>query len=93
MFRTFQYALKDRMAVKCRQVAIPTLLVRGSLDTIAPTRWLAELATLIPGARLVVIPGGTHAANYSAPDELAQATLAFPTATQKVEGVTEGYAQ
>lgn len=77
MFRTFQFALNDRVTEKCSQVAAPTLLIRGSLDTIAPTRWLEELAALIPGARLVVIPGGTHATNYSTPDELVHATRAF----------------
>ena len=83
MFETFRFALNDRMAEKCPQVVAPTLLVRGSLDTIAPTRWLAELAMLIPDARVVVIPGSTHAAHYSTPEEVVHALLAFLATTQR----------
>jgi hypothetical protein len=42
--------------------------VRGGIDPIAPQRWVEELTDLLPLGRLVVVPGGTHTINCSAPD-------------------------
>jgi 2-hydroxy-6-oxonona-2,4-dienedioate hydrolase len=77
MYRTFQFALRDNVVEKCPGLAARTLIVRGSFDTIAPTRWIDELAVLIPNATTAVIPGGTHASNYSVPDALVDIARGF----------------
>jgi pimeloyl-ACP methyl ester carboxylesterase len=42
------------------QIAIPTLVVAGSKDTFTPPEVSVAMAESIPGAKLVLIPGGTH---------------------------------
>jgi 2-hydroxy-6-oxonona-2,4-dienedioate hydrolase len=74
---TLQYALADQIEKKLPRMHVPTLLVRGTLDTIAPQRWVEELAALLPHAQVVVIPDAPHAVNYDAPAPLARAVLSF----------------
>lgn len=63
-WRTFRYALEDRIEEKLPYMEVPTLLVRGSQDSIVPQRWAHEVTELLPMARLSVIPGAAHVANY-----------------------------
>lgn len=56
-WRTFRYALADRMEEKLPHMRVPTLVVRGSRDTIVPQRWAHEVTGLLPMGRLSVIPG------------------------------------
>jgi pimeloyl-ACP methyl ester carboxylesterase len=42
---------------------VPTLVVHGSLDQLAPAALAEELARLIPGAQLVLLPEVGHAVN------------------------------
>jgi pimeloyl-ACP methyl ester carboxylesterase len=71
MYRTFRFALQDDLLSKCPSVMVPTLIVRGGHDTISPARWIEHMSSLIPNSFVATIPEGTHAANYSTPDELA----------------------
>jgi len=77
MYKTFRFALQDDLLRKCPDVQAATLIVRGGYDTISSSRWVEELARLIPDAQVAVIPDGTHASNYTAPDELARLTKNF----------------
>ena len=77
LFETCRVALSDPVQKKFSQMHVPTLVVRGSRDPIVPQRWVEEIVTLLPRGELVVIQNGTHATNYSAPDELARITSAF----------------
>jgi 2-hydroxy-6-oxonona-2,4-dienedioate hydrolase len=77
MYQTFRHALDDHIEQKISRVCAPTLIVRGSRDTVAPRRWVEELASLTPHARVVEIAGGTHATNFSRPEELARVTARF----------------
>jgi len=43
------------------RIATPTLLIWGDRDPISPVAVGAHLASLLPRARLAVVPGGTHA--------------------------------
>ncbi len=70
LVRTIQMSLEDRLEAKLPQIQVPTLVVRGTKDTLVPQYWVEEVQKLLPYGRLVVIPGG-HALNYSAPLELA----------------------
>ncbi|HEY4220498.1 MAG TPA: hypothetical protein VGO62_04130, partial [Myxococcota bacterium] len=44
-----------------------TLVLAGSEDRIAPLTHAQELARMIPGAQLAVLPGGTHFAALEMP--------------------------
>jgi 3-oxoadipate enol-lactonase len=62
----------DRLA----QVRVPTLVIVGEKDVYQ--RDHAELiASRVPGARLVVIPGGGHIVNLTSPKEFEAAVRAF----------------
>lgn len=74
---TFRYALQDRIEDKLPLVQAPTLVVRGSGDTIVPQRWAAEVTRLLPRARLATIVGGPHCVNYSTPDAFARIVREF----------------
>ena len=47
-WRTFRYALEDRIEEKLPYLKVPTLVVRGSQDPIAPQRWTQEVTELLP---------------------------------------------
>lgn len=74
---TLRYALADPFEEKLRLVAAPTLVVRGSLDPIAPRAWCEQVAAALPAGSFLEIPDGPHALNFVRPDDLAQATLDF----------------
>ena len=74
---TLHYAVQDPVAEKLCQVRVPTLVVRGSRDPIAPQRWVEEMVRRLPDGQLLTLPGATHVANYTAPDRLATAVRAF----------------
>lgn len=76
-WRTAQYALADRIEEKLPRVQIPTLVVRGEYDPIAPQRWADEAARLLPWGQLVVIRGVGHTVNYSAPEKLVRVVRPF----------------
>ena len=75
--RTLEYALRDPLLEKLSSVCIPTLVVRGTRDPIAPQTWVEEMTRLLPEGRLIVIPETAHVANYSAPRALAHEIRLF----------------
>ncbi|HZI18504.1 MAG TPA: alpha/beta hydrolase [Pyrinomonadaceae bacterium] len=70
-WRTARHALANRIEENLPRLDAPALVVRGSRDPLAPQVWCERVAGLLPRGRLAVVPGGPHALNYSAPDELA----------------------
>lgn len=80
--RTIQMLLEDRIEAKLPYMRVPTLVVRGKEDPIVSQRWAEEVVDLLPDGKLVVIPGGGHTLNYSAPLELVRVTQAFLNATE-----------
>src|SRR5262249_24080730 len=56
---------------------VPTLVTVGGEDILTPPRFSRELAALIPGARLEVIPGSGHGYFWETPDAFNEACLAF----------------
>jgi pimeloyl-ACP methyl ester carboxylesterase len=74
---TLRLAVRDRITTKLATLRVPTLLVRGSRDRIAPQSWLDHLATLIPDAEMLVLPGAAHNAVTTAGPELAAAVDRF----------------
>ncbi len=77
MFRTLRCALDDDIERKLPSLKAPTLVVRGSRDPIAPQRWIDEIVAALPRGRAAVVAGGTHATNYSAPDQLVRLARDF----------------
>jgi pimeloyl-ACP methyl ester carboxylesterase len=50
------------------KIRVPVLIVAGERDFFCPPRVAREMAELIPGAELMIIPGGSHAATIEQPD-------------------------
>ena len=76
-WRTFRYALEDRIEEKLPYMQVPTLVVRGSQDLIVPQRWAKQVTELLPMGRLSVIPGAAHTANYGWAVEFASIIQEF----------------
>ncbi len=74
---TYRKALRDPLLEHLPRVAAPTLVVRGELDSIAPQAFVDRVVRRLPRGRALVIPGGAHALNFSAPDALARAITPF----------------
>ncbi len=68
--------LSDRLG----EIRAPTLLLHSDVDPICPPAVPAFLAARIPGARRVVVRGGTHAFALERPDEVAPLLRAHVTA-------------
>jgi NADP-dependent 3-hydroxy acid dehydrogenase YdfG/pimeloyl-ACP methyl ester carboxylesterase len=77
VWRTFRYALRDRLEEQLPRIGTPTLVVRGGLDAIVSQDWAEEVTRLLPNARLVVVPGKAHTLNYNAPEDLAREVRRF----------------
>jgi 3-oxoadipate enol-lactonase len=56
-----------------RSIRCPTLIIAGEDDTAQPPENSARLATFIPGAGLVRIPGCGHSSSLEAPQAVVQA--------------------
>jgi 2-hydroxy-6-oxonona-2,4-dienedioate hydrolase len=74
---TFRCTLADRIEEKLPLVQAPTLVVRGTRDTIVPQAWAEEVTRLLPNGRLILIPGGPHCVNYSTPATFSNIISSF----------------
>lgn len=59
------------------RLAMPTLLIAGSLDTQAPVKAMQRLRDQIAGSRMVTLDQVGHMANLEAPEAFNQAVAAF----------------
>ena len=59
------------------RIAIPTLVVAGERDTLAPPEASAWLAQALPAAQLLRLPGAGHAPFLSHPEAFRDALLGF----------------
>jgi len=50
------------------EIDVPVLVVAGTHDTFTPFELSRRMASLIPGAELLVVPGGTHTAAIELPE-------------------------
>jgi pimeloyl-ACP methyl ester carboxylesterase len=60
-------------AGRLARVAVPTVVVHGAEDRLAPVRNGRRLAELIPGARYLELPGVGHLVAHEAPEQLTEA--------------------
>jgi pimeloyl-ACP methyl ester carboxylesterase len=54
-------------------ITVPALVLVGEQDAITPVRYSQEMASLIPGSRLVVVPECGHLSSLEAPDAVNRA--------------------
>ncbi|MCT2591999.1 alpha/beta fold hydrolase [Streptomyces sp. N2-109] len=67
----------DEVQGRYGEIGIPALVCWGADDTWIPVAKAHELAAMIPGVRLELIPGAGHLVQEDAPAELAGALLTF----------------
>ena len=68
----------------------PTLVVRGSRDTIVPEGWAREVAALLPRGRYAEVPGGPHCVNYTTPGRFTRRAMAFLAGAARSHSGTAG---
>jgi 3-oxoadipate enol-lactonase len=59
------------------QVKVPALVITGAEDEMIPVEESRRMASAIPGAQLVIIPGAGHLANLEQPDAFNTALNTF----------------
>ncbi|WP_136622421.1 MULTISPECIES: alpha/beta fold hydrolase [Mesorhizobium] len=64
---------KDQLA----KITTPTAIVAGDHDEAIKREHTEYIASVIPGARLIILPNASHFAMLQAPDEYSQAALDF----------------
>ena len=67
-------------------IAIPTLLIGSTDDRVTPIKDIRDMATLIPKARLVEMPGG-HLSNLENPDKFSSAIIDFLATIPQGRGI------
>jgi hypothetical protein len=85
--RSARVMLAHRLEERLPLLRVPTLVVRGERDPIVPKEWAEEAAGLVPGGRLVVVPGAAHCAHFTHPEAVARAIADFLDAHPRVERV------
>ena len=70
------------------EVTVPTLVLVGAEDVLTPVHQAVEIAELIPGARLTVLPRGGHAMVVEYPDDSVRAIRGFLLAEQADDAVS-----
>lgn len=76
-FATLRESVRDPVELHLPHIAAPTLVVRGTRDTVVSQRWAEEVARLLPQGHLVVLPGAAHDLTYSSAAALARVIRAF----------------
>jgi pimeloyl-ACP methyl ester carboxylesterase len=77
VLQTLELALYDRLLPHLAAVHCPVLVVAGARDPIVPVRWAREVAARLPRGTLAILPGASHAANYSRPEALVRVAAPF----------------
>jgi 3-oxoadipate enol-lactonase len=70
-------AMSDSVREELRRVDVPVLVIVGSQDILTPVSDSEELAELLPGAELSVIPGAAHGVMIEAAGAYNDRVLAF----------------
>ncbi|MET8527932.1 alpha/beta fold hydrolase [Micromonospora sp. NPDC005172] len=73
VFATLSHSVRNAIEADLVRIAAPTLVVTGGRDPIAPTRWRAQAARLVPDGHLTVVPGAAHNVVTTAPTAVADA--------------------
>jgi pimeloyl-ACP methyl ester carboxylesterase len=68
---------RTNLTAELGRIRAPTLVVSGDADPVSPVAVGELLAAHIPGARRVVVPGGTHMLAVERADEVSEVLRAF----------------
>jgi pimeloyl-ACP methyl ester carboxylesterase len=66
----------DRRAALGR-IGVPTLLLAGERDPVAPPATMERMAARVAGARFMVLPGAGHLANLEGPAAFNEVLAGF----------------
>jgi 3-oxoadipate enol-lactonase len=69
--------MPDALREQLPDIAVPTLIITGSQDSLTPVGDAEELHELIAGSRLVVLSGAAHGLMAEAPNAFNEAVLQF----------------
>jgi pimeloyl-ACP methyl ester carboxylesterase len=75
--RQLQAAFAFDTAARVGGIAVPTLVITGNADAIVPHENSLNLAAAIPGAKLRIIEGGSHAFFIEQAEEFNRAVVEF----------------
>lgn len=81
--KTHRCLLRDRIEHRLTYINAPTLLLRGSRDSVSPARWVDELGALLPRGEVLTLRGGTHTLHYVYPWSFRHAIRPFLTRIQQ----------
>jgi pimeloyl-ACP methyl ester carboxylesterase len=68
---------RDDIGAQVSAIHVPTLIVHGDADAAIPLSKARAMQVAIPGAELVMVPGGDHSVNLTQPDATNAAIRAF----------------
>ncbi|WP_125774419.1 alpha/beta fold hydrolase [Antribacter gilvus] len=89
LLEAFDASMSGDVASAAPHVAVPTLLVAGDRDDLAPPEGQQALLGLFPDARLVMLPGVGHLTHYETPDQVAREFTRFVEGLRRVEGLPQ----
>ncbi|RQP09371.1 MAG: alpha/beta hydrolase [Microbacteriaceae bacterium] len=73
----FEASVSTDVTVAAPDVRVPTVLIAGAVDRIAPIEGQRRAVGIFPDARLVEVPGTGHLAHYETPGAVADAIRDF----------------
>jgi pimeloyl-ACP methyl ester carboxylesterase len=76
------FMIRPDMRPELPGITAQTLIIAGAADASLPPRYSHEMHELIPGARLVEIPGAGHSSPVEAPEQVTQALREFLASTR-----------
>jgi len=74
------------MTAAMQRLAVPTLLVVGAEDTFTPPETMQRMETVLPDARLLIVPAAGHLVPLEAPDVFNAAVAEFLRQVTSREG-------
>lgn len=77
LVRTYRNSLDDKIEDKLPRIPVPTLVIRGTIDSIIPQEWAEQVTNLLPRGQLALIEGAPHSINFTHPREFARVAKKF----------------
>jgi 3-oxoadipate enol-lactonase len=72
-----QATMTHRCTGRLENIKSPTLVITGDADLLVPPQNSKILAEKIPGAKLIMVPGGSHGFNFETPEVFNRHVLSF----------------
>src|SRR3954470_24623490 len=70
-------AMSDDLRFELTKLHVPTLVITGPQDALTPVGDAEELAEVVPGAQLFVVPGAAHGVMAEAPGPFNRTVVSF----------------